>query len=443
MADCKGKSLKELRELAGSTSATINELRELNDTEGREWSGEDETAWQAANADYNQIERSIRAAEVDAKRFKPAPNDGPEHHIDPVFGPKRCTEEDRCVGLQSWMRTQSGLDITNDQREACQRVGVNPNSREFRIRTRPMSPEPVWVGRSGNTRESRYMSVGTNAEGGFTVPEGFQAELERTLLAFGGVRRVARILRTDSGNDMPLPTEDDTGNTGAILAENTTFGASVEATFAAVTFNAYKYSSTPVIVSQELLDDSAFNLAPVIAGQVGTRIGRITNTHFTTGDASSKPNGVVTASGLGVTTAGAAAITFDEVFDLYHSVDPAYRSAPGFGWMMNDGILVYIRKLKDSNNNYLWSEGLTASEPNTLLGKPYTINQDMQATVATATKTMLVGDFSKYIIRDVADMRMYRLDERYRDLDQTAFVAFSRHDGDCINTGAIKHMLQA
>jgi len=438
MADCKGKSLKELREMAGAGSAKINELRELNDTEGREWTGEDETQWQQVNADYNQIERSIRAAEIDAKTFTPAPDD--PHRPDPQTG---VTEEDRCNGLQAWMRTQSGMEITEAQRESCQRVGVNPNAREFKIKTRSMSQEPMWVSRDGLTKETRYMSVGTAADGGHTVPEGFMAELERTQLAFGGVRRVARVVRTDSGNDMPWPTEDDTGNVGAILAENTTFGASVEATFAQVVFNAYKYSSTPVIVSQELLEDSAFNLAPIIAGQVGTRIGRITNTHFTTGDASSKPNGVVTASSLGVTTAGATAITFDEVFDLYHAVDPAYRSAPGFGWMMNDGILVYIRKLKDGNSNYLWSEGLTSSEPNRLLGKPYTINQDMQATVATATKTMLVGDFSKYIIRDAAGLRLYRLDERYRDLDQTAFVAFSRHDGDCINTGAIQHMLQA
>lgn len=440
MADCKGKSLKELREMAGSTNTSLQELRKLNDEDGREWTGEDETAWQAVNTDYNQIERSILAAESDAKKWRPAEE---ERERFEQSGQTGATDEDRCVGMQAWMRTQAGMDITEDQTASCQRVGINPNAKEFKITTRAMRPESMWVSRAGYTRESRYMSVGTGADGGVTVPEGFQSELERTLLAFGGVRRVCRVLRTETGNDMPWPTEDDTGNVGAILAENTTFGAAVEATFAAVTFNAFKYSSTPVIVSQELLEDSAFNLAPIIAEQVGTRIGRITNTHFTTGDASSKPNGVATASALGVTTAGATAITFDEVFDLFHSVDPAYRGGPGWGWMMNDGILVYIRKLKDGNDNYLWSEGLASSEPNMLLGAPYTINQDMQATVATATKTLLVGDFSKYIIRDVANMRMYRLDERYRDLDQTAFVAFSRHDGDCINTAAIKHMLQA
>ena len=113
--------------------------------------------------------------------------------------------------------------------------------------------------------------------------------------------------------------------------------------------------------------------------------------------------------------------------------------------MFHDGIALSIRLLKDGNGQYMWQPGLQAGVPDRLAGYPYTVNQHMQATLATATRTMAFGQFSKYKIRDVGSVRLKRLDERFADSDQVAFVAFSRHDGNLLNAGTnpVKCMLQA
>jgi HK97 family phage major capsid protein len=148
-----------------------------------------------------------------------------------------------------------------------------------------------------------------------------------------------------------------------------------------------------------------------------------------------------------VTTASATAFTADELVGLAHSLDPAYRAMSSVGYMMHDTALLYARKLKDANGAYLWMPGLAAGVPDRLIGYPVSINQNMEPLVSnlpvTAKKHVLFGAFEKYIIRDVANVRFYRLEERYRDTDQTAFIAFKRMDGDSIQTNALKVLLQA
>jgi HK97 family phage major capsid protein len=294
-------------------------------------------------------------------------------------------------------------------------------------------------------REQRALSVGTTTAGGFTVPQGFVYNLELALLQYGGVRQVADVMRTDSGNDMPWPTVNDTANVGELLSENTTVGSSVDPTFGQVVLKAYKYSSKLVLVSREILEDSAFNVAETVGKMLGERIGRIQNVHFTTGDNSAKPQGVVVASTLGVTAASATAIAADELFNLQHSVDPAYRQDPSCGWMMHDNILLAVRKLKDSQNRYLWEPSIQMGVPDKLLNYPITVNQQMQSSIATATRTMLFGALGKYKVRDVKDVRLMKLEERYADLDQVGFVAFLRSDGRMLNAGTnpVKHLVQA
>jgi HK97 family phage major capsid protein len=271
--------------------------------------------------------------------------------------------------------------------------------------------------------------------------------MERVTLAYADVRRVCRVIRTANGNALPWPKVDDTSNSGVKLDEATTFGTSVDPTFSAVTFNAYKYSSKPVFVSQELLEDSYFNMSSEIASMLGERLGRIEASATTVGDGTGDPNGIVTAAGTGVTSAAATAFTPDELIALVHSLDPSNRMGPSVGFMFHDTALAYIRKFKDANGPYLWQPGMGANEPNTLLGFPYAINQQMEPLVSnvpvTAKKHVLFGDFSKYVIRLVAADRFYRLDERYRDLDQSAFIAFRRLDGDTIKASALKVLLQS
>lgn len=280
--------------------------------------------------------------------------------------------------------------------------------------------------------EIRAQSAGTDSEGGFTVPEGFVRNLEKALLDFGGMREASRILSTASGNPLPWPEVDDTSNTGELLGENVT-ATEQDFVFAATTFNAWIYSSKLVRVSVSLLQDSAFDLNVELPIMLGERIGRITNTHFTTGDGSSKPNGVVTAATLGFTGASNAAITYSELVETQHSVDPAYRRR-GALWMFNDSTLKAIKQLVDGQSRPLWAPGIAVREPDTILGDRFVINQDV-ASIATVAKSVLYGDFSKYIIRDVQGVTVLRLVERYAEFNQVAFLSFTRHDGDLVDAG--------
>jgi HK97 family phage major capsid protein len=184
----------------------------------------------------------------------------------------------------------------------------------------------------------------TSTEGKETIPQGFVYSLEQALLAYGGVRSVATVIRTDSGNALPYPTMNDTSNKGAILSEATTIGASVDPAFAQLTLNAFKYSSKPILMSYELTQDSAFDLGALVGDWLGTRIARIQNDHFTTGAGTTLPKGLTIAAVLGKAAASMTAIISDEVIDLIHSVDPAYR--PNASFMMHDVVLAAIRKLK-------------------------------------------------------------------------------------------------
>src|SRR5690606_11276142 len=146
---------------------------------------------------------------------------------------------------------------------------------------------------------------------------------------------IVRRIETATGNAIPWPTLDDTSNKGSLLTENTQVNPQ-DLTFNTKTLNAYKYSSDLILVSNELLQDSALDVESIIRMALAERIGRILNEHFTTADGSSKPHGIVTASSLGVTAASQSAITADELIDLEHSVDPAYRSDPSCRFMFND-----------------------------------------------------------------------------------------------------------
>lgn len=278
--------------------------------------------------------------------------------------------------------------------------------------------------------EQRAQSTSTTA-GGYLIPQGFVNRLESAMLAYGGMLGVSQILRTGEGNALPWPTTDDTSNEGALLAENTV-DSEQDITFGQVTFNAYKYTTKIIRVSNELLQDSAINVENVIADRFAERLGRILNRHATTGTGSSQPNGVVTAATAGVTLASSSAITVDELINLEHSVNPAYRT--NARWMFHDDVLKALKKLKDSENRPLWMMGYREGAPDTLMGRPYTINQHM-ATMEASAKSVLYGDFSKYVIRMVKDFTALRLVERYAEYHQVGFLGFMRFDGDLVDAG--------
>ena len=275
----------------------------------------------------------------------------------------------------------------------------------------------------------------TTPGGGNTIPNAMMAALEEALKAHGGVRDVATVIRTDSGATLPVPTVNDSTEVATILAINTE--ADVKSmSFGQKTFSAYKYTSGVVLIPKELMEDSAVDLPSFIGGALGTRVARGTNAHFTTGQATdTQPQGIVNDTVAGVTAATRNTVTYGELLSLQHAVDPAYRADPSCGWMFSDNTLQKVKQLVDSQGRPLWMPGLTVGEPDTLLGYGFTINQDM-ASMGTATgaakKAILFGAMNRYWIRDVRDITLLRLDERYATLAQTAFLTFSRHDGGMV-----------
>jgi HK97 family phage major capsid protein len=295
--------------------------------------------------------------------------------------------------------------------------------------------------RANLTPEMRAQSIGTTTAGGFLVPQGFLPELTKTMALWGPMldESVIRMLTTDSGNPLPWPTVNDTANTGEDHAENVA-AADQDVVFGQKQLGAYVFDSGIVKVSLELLADSGFDVPALLNELFGERLARRANTKLTTGaGGGAAPSGIVTGSTLGKTAASATVIAADEIIDLFHSVDPAYREAPKAAFMMNDTTLAATRKLKDGQGNYLWSMGdVRAGTPQTLLGKPVRVNQAM-ASIATGNKAMLFGDLGKYIVRKVKDNTLLQLRERFAEALQVGFIAYNRLDGLLSDPAAVKH----
>lgn len=328
--------------------------------------------------------------------------------------------KDRDLATRAWALGGRGKAVTPEMRAACARL-------EFDA--------------SGSEIESRALSSTTD-EGGYTIPDEAMRGYFDAQLWFGPMRALATKWRTATGAALPVPSSDDTSNVGEIIGESSAVTTTADPSFGQTVLGAFKYSSKAVIVPIELLQDSSINIAAFLGRKLGERIGRIQNTHFTTGGGTTLPFGVATSSTLGKTAAATNAITLDEIIDLYHSVDIAYRNAPGSGFMMDDATAAYIRKLKDSNNQYLWQMSVQAGQPDLLFGKPVYINNDVD-TIAATKKVVLYGDFSQYLIRDAGDVTFARADELRILNHQVVFLAFQRSDGALPNTAAVKHLLTA
>jgi HK97 family phage major capsid protein len=282
------------------------------------------------------------------------------------------------------------------------------------------------------------MSTTTTTEGGFTVALEYMKSLEEALKLFGGMRSVAKTIRTASGGQMQFPTADATGEVGAILAQNATTPR-VDTTFGNVALDVYKYTSNDIALPFELLQDSFIDIEAYIQGLLAIRLGRIQNTHFTTGTGTAQPRGIVTgaASGRVGTSGQTLTVIYDDLVRLEHSVDPAYRSAPGVGYMMNDASLAVVRLIKDSQLRPIfvpgYETGVPGGAPDRLMGRPITINQDV-AVMAANAKSILFGDFSKYVIRDVMDLTLFRMtDSAFTRNGQVGFLAMQRVGGNLID----------
>ncbi len=287
------------------------------------------------------------------------------------------------------------------------------------------------------------MSTTTNSEGGFTVDSAVATQMIDALKEFGGMRQVSTVIATSGHGLLSFPTSDGTSEVGEIIAENTT-ATDLDPSFGTVGLPVYKFSSKVATVPFELLQDSSVDIEAFVESRLNTRLGRVTNQMFTTGTGSSQPNGVATAATIGVTAANSTSqvtnVTFDSLIATQHSLDPAYRRSAG--WMFADATLRVIRQLKDGQSRPIFIPGYESNVPggmpDTLLGAPVYINQDVAAMAASA-KSILFGDFSGYYIRDVMQVEMFRFtDSAFTKKGQVGFLAWMRSGGNLVDVGKVR-----
>lgn len=282
------------------------------------------------------------------------------------------------------------------------------------------------------------MSTTTAAEGGYTVPSEIAAMVINKLKAFGGMREVAEIITTDSGTALNFPTSDGTAEVGEIVGENAA-AAALDMTFGTVALNVFKYSSKKIALPVELIQDSAIDVIAFVVARLAERIARVQNTHFTTGAGTTVPDGVIPRAGTGKTgtTGQTLTVIYDDLVDLKHSVNRAYRQGAKF--MMNDLSVAIVSKLKDTTGRPVWVPSVDVGAPDTLLGYPVAINDDV-AVMAASAKSIAFGDFSKYAIRDVANSTSIRRfdDSAFALLGQVGFCGWTRSGGNLLEPAAVK-----
>lgn len=310
-----------------------------------------------------------------------------------------------------------------------------------------MSAEERAVLRAGvqDVTEFRAQTAGTTTAGGYTVPTELANMIVKSMAAWGPMYDpgITSEMMTSGGGQINIPTVNDTAVTAGAHTEATalTDDGGKDVTFGQKSLNAYAFDTEFVRWSWELSQDSIFNMEQLLSSLLGERLGRIANSQLTTGTGSSAPNGIVTASTAGKTAAATAAVTADEIIDLVHSVDPAYRTAPKVRFMFNDSTLAAIRKLKDGQGNYLWQLGnVQQGVPSGILGYGYSVNQAMDS-LAAAKKVILFGDFGKYFVRKVGGPVIGVMRERFwPDLGIAGLIRF---DGELADTAAVKHLITA
>ena len=390
--------------------ATMQDIQSRSESEGRRpMSAEERASWDAAEADLTnlsetieRIERSARLAAASAAHEvedRGAAPDSDEVRYERAFG--------------QWLRRGLGSVAAED--------------RDFF--------------QSRFDAELRAQSAGTGNTGGYSVPQGFWAKVTETMKAYGGILASATVLTTDSGNSIPWPTVDDTGNVGAILSENTQI-AGQDVTYGQNTLGAYTYTSKLILASIQFLQDTGTDAEGFVARTVGTRIGRAVAAHLATGTGTGQPKGIAGSAGFATgktgTTGQTTSVILDDLIDLEHSVDAAYRQSGNCKWVLADSSLKVIRKLKDSQGRPLWEPSVQLGAPSTLNGYPVVVDNGMP-TMAANAKSIAFGDLGAgLVVRQVNGGQLMRLTERYADYLQVGFFGFARVDATIDDAAAVR-----
>lgn len=408
----------ELRQRRANLITQAGEILTTAQTEQRDLTAEEQTRFDALHAEADQlkgqIDRLERQAALDAEMRESTGTVAANRQVsnEEVDAERRAADLREAFGM--WLRHGIG--------------GLNPEQRT------------LMEGRF-QTVENRAMAAGVDTAGGYTVGAELQKTIETAMAAYSGVRSTrATIIRSPRGNDLPMPTSDDTSNSGELLGENKEAGEQ-DITVGAKVLRAYMFSSKMLKVSLQFLQDTDIpGIEGWIGERLGERIGRALGAYLIDGTGNNQPEGLAASTTLGRTAAAAAAISYVDLTELEHSVDSVYRRQAEF--LLSDGALKVIKQLVDGEGRPLWVPGIATREPDSILGYRYAVDANMP-TPASGAITAYFGDFSKFLIRDVTGVQLLRLSERYAEYLQVAFLGFSRHDSCLIDAGThpIKHLV--
>lgn len=397
--------VKRLRDRRQNVWEQAKDLADRAAEENRAFSSEEQGQWDAMNDELNKLDERIKAAldtEARAKEAEEAFN-RLENKPQERKGPQEQEQESE---FRAFARGEKG--------------------RVFEVK--PDGPVNF-----------RDLTKGTATAGGNTVPTSFYNRLAEHMIETSAILRAgAFVLNTGSGENLQVP-KTTSHSSAAIVAEGASISESDPA-FGQVTLGAFKYG-TMIQVARELIDDTGVDLEGYLARQAGRALGNGFGAHAITGDTSgNNPKGVVTRATTGVTggTGVTGAFTADNLIDLKFSVIEPYRMSTACVWLMRDATLASVRKLKDSNGQYLWQPSLVPGEPDTILGHRVVTDPNVAAT-ATSAASVAFGDVSQYYVRLAGGIRFERSDDFAFSTDLVSFRALMRADGDLIDlTGAVK-----
>lgn len=403
--------LKEQKEKRAAIYTQIDELRKT--TDGREMTAEEQVRWDTLLSDYEKADKLVEQEE----RFQDVERRQAEQAYE-----QRSLRRHRDNGSEGQDSEQS-------------------TDEEYRT----AFSDYLMLGANGITPESRLLFekraglAGLN--GGVIVPKTLADNIEIALKAYGGMFEAGSILTTSTGGDLIMPTINDTTSKAIIVAEYNQSSKKAPS-FGSETLKAYTYRTPIVPVSQELLQDSSFDLETLLSGLLAESFGRGINEDLTISNGTGKPKGIVTCATASDATPSATAIKLDDIIDLIKSVDSAYARNGRF--MFNRETLWSLVKIKDTTGRYIWQEGAKDGTPPTLFGKSYILNDDV-ANIGAGNASVLFGDFSKYKIRMVKNFRVIRLNELLAEYLSIGLFGFARVDGILLDAGThpVKKLVHA
>lgn len=286
--------------------------------------------------------------------------------------------------------------------------------------------------RSLNAEEVKYLRTDNDSDGGFLSPPEYVNEIIKKITEISPVRQVARVMQTGR-ESVQIPKRETlltgfwTGEGGDIATNQSTYGLQEIKT---------NKLSTIVEITREMMADSFFNMEQEITSDAAESFAQLEGAAFISGDAVNKPQGILTNPDVQEVNTGVANdLTADSLIDMTGELKVGYSRA----WMFNRGTLARIRKLKDGAGAYLWHM-FDASAPNTLLGDPYFVAQDLPD-IAVDSNPVIYGDFNRgYRIVDRMSMDVIRDDFTLATSGKIRFIFNRRVGAQVVLAEAIKKM---